>query len=200
MTSIKDHPLLEKDPRSQDFKDELAKIFGQIPNDIPIYLFTEKGRENVFSQAAERVLQVFQGLSSKIQFKKYDLGHKLAKKWAVDRSPTVLFAPEHYSIRWLGAPIGEEGRTLVEAILLIGFGRSSLSDQSLKVMKRIDSPRMIRVFVSTTCPYCPQQAVNALKAFSKTLSILTGRRGGIRAQGAWCKVQGVHLFTLFSIP
>jgi thioredoxin reductase (NADPH) len=32
------------------------------------------------------------------------------------------------------------------------------------VIQRIDSPRRVKVFVSPTCPYCPQQAVNAVKA------------------------------------
>jgi thioredoxin reductase (NADPH) len=44
------------------------------------------------------------------------------------------------------------------------LGKSNLSDQSLNVIKKIDSPRNIKVFVSPTCPYCPQEAVNAVKA------------------------------------
>jgi thioredoxin reductase (NADPH) len=44
------------------------------------------------------------------------------------------------------------------------MGKSQLSDQSLKVIKRIDSDRRIKIFVSPTCPYCPQQAINAVKA------------------------------------
>jgi thioredoxin reductase (NADPH) len=82
----------------------------------------------------------------------------------VDISPTILFDPERYSIRFLGAPMGEEGRTLLEAVVLIGLRSSNLSEQSLKMMEKIDSPRMVKVFSSPTCPYCPQQAVSGLKA------------------------------------
>jgi thioredoxin reductase (NADPH) len=32
------------------------------------------------------------------------------------------------------------------------------------VPKKIDQPRSVKVFVSASCPYCPQQAMNALKA------------------------------------
>jgi thioredoxin reductase (NADPH) len=39
-----------------------------------------------------------------------------------------------------------------------------LNDQTLKVLKKIDTPRRVKVFVSATCPYCPQQAVNAIQA------------------------------------
>jgi thioredoxin reductase (NADPH) len=75
-----------------------------------------------------------------------------------------LFDPDRYHIRWLGAPIGEEARTLVEALIMMGHRTSGLSEESLKVLKKIDSERQVKVFVSPSCPYCPQQAVNALKA------------------------------------
>ena len=90
--------------------------------------------------------------------------HELARKYNITRSPTLLIAPDRYSIRWLGAPLGEEARTFLEILILVGLGKSHLSDQSLNVVKKIDSPRNIKVFVSPTCPYCPQQAINAVKA------------------------------------
>jgi thioredoxin reductase (NADPH) len=39
-----------------------------------------------------------------------------------------------------------------------------LNDQTSKVLQKIDTPRRVKVFVSATCPYCPQQAVNAVRA------------------------------------
>jgi thioredoxin reductase (NADPH) len=82
----------------------------------------------------------------------------------VNRAPTLVFDPDRYKIRWLGAPIGEEARTFVEAVLMMGNRSSGLSQESLKVLKKIASPREVKVFLSPSCPYCPQQAVNALKA------------------------------------
>ena len=75
-----------------------------------------------------------------------------------------MIAPERVNIRWLGAPLGEEGKTFLETLLFVGMGKSQVSDQSEKVLARIDSPRNVKVFVSATCPYCPQEAVNAVKA------------------------------------
>ncbi|MEW6669935.1 MAG: FAD-dependent oxidoreductase [Thermodesulfobacteriota bacterium] len=148
----------------RDFQQELAKLLGQLSQDIPVYLFARKGEGEVFSQAAQQVVQAFQKLTPRVQFHKYDLQHKLARQYNVDRSPTLLLSPERYRVRWLGAPVGEEARTFFEAILLMGLGKSELSGESLKILKKIDSPREIKLFVSPTCPYCPQQAVNALKA------------------------------------
>jgi len=76
----------------------------------------------------------------------------------------LIFNPDKVNIRWLGAPIGEEGRTFIEALIMMGYGQSNVSRESLKILKRINSPRNIKVFVSGSCPYCPQQAVNGFKA------------------------------------
>ena len=60
--------------------------------------------------------------------------------------------------------MGEEGRTFLELLIYLGLGKSNLSDQSLDVLNKIQEPRQVKVFVSPTCPYCPQQAVNGIKA------------------------------------
>ena len=149
---------------SEAYLRQLKATFEQLPNDIPLFLFTARGREDAFTHANRQVIRAFRELSSKINLREYDLSHELAKKWNVANSPTLLIAPEKYSIRWLGAPMGEEARTFLELLILVGLGQSQLSDQSLKIIEKIDSPRNVKIFVSPTCPYCPQQAVNAVKA------------------------------------
>ena len=148
----------------KDVLRQLKSAFEKLPHDIFLYLFTSKEQESVFSQATRQVIQSFQEISSRIKYEEHDLSHELAAKWKVEISPTLLMAPDRYSIRWTGAPIGEEGRTFVESLILIGLGKSNLSDRSLKIVKKINSSRKIKVFVSPTCPYCPFQAVNAIKA------------------------------------
>jgi thioredoxin reductase (NADPH) len=154
----------ENEMASQAYLQQLKATFEQLPNDIPLYLFTAKGHEDVFTHANREVIRAFRELSSKITLREHDTDHELAQKWNVTHSPTMLIAPENYSIRWLGAPMGEEARTFLEILILVGLGKSQLSDQSLKVIQRIDSSRHIKIFVSPTCPYCPQQAINAVKA------------------------------------
>jgi thioredoxin reductase (NADPH) len=149
---------------SQAYLKQLKATFEQLPNDIALYLFTAKGHEDAFTHGNRQVVRAFRELSARITLREFDLDHELAKKYNITSSPTLLIAPERYSIRWLGAPLGEEARTFLETLILVGLGQSHLSDQSLNVIKKIDSPRNIKVFVSPTCPYCPQQAVNAVKA------------------------------------
>lgn len=160
---------MEMDPTTQEMANEnfmrqLKQTFDQFSHDIPIYLFTQRGMDDIFAQTNRQIVRTFRQLSSKITFKEYYLDHELAQKYNVDRSPTLLIAPERVSIRWLGAPLGEEGRTFLEMLILVGLGQSNLNEQSLKVLNKIDTPRSVKLFVSATCPYCPQQAVNAVKA------------------------------------
>ena len=154
----------QNDMATEAYLKQLKSTFEKFPNDIQLYLFTAKGHDDVFANANRQVIRAFRELTDKITLREYDLDHELAQKWNVTSSPTLLIAPENYSIRWLGAPMGEEARTFLETLILVGLGQSNLSDQSLKVIKKIDSPRNIKIFVSPTCPYCPQEAVNAVKA------------------------------------
>jgi len=143
---------------------QLQQTFASLPNEIPLYLFVERGGEDAYVDACRQVVRAFRELTNKITLKEYYLDHEMAKKFNVDSSPTLLVDPDHYNIKWIGAPVGEEGRSFLETILLVGMGKSDLSDQSLAVIERLDSPRTIKVFVSPTCPYCPQETVNGLKA------------------------------------
>jgi len=143
---------------------QLKPLFKNLARDIPLILFTSPGRNEPFSHATRFLIRAVREVSPKVTLREYDLSHAMAKKWKVTHSPTLLFDPERYHIRWLGAPVGEEARTFVEALLMMGHGKTDLSADSLQVLKKIDSPRNIKLFVSPSCPYCPQQAVNALKA------------------------------------
>lgn len=159
-----DHSHDAAEANQQAFLKQLKQTFASLPRQIPLVLFVEKGKDDVFVDACRQVIRAFRQLSDKITLKEYSLDHELAAKYDVNSSPTLLIDPDHYNIRWLGAPMGEEGRSFLEAMLLIGVGKSDLSDQSKQVLTHLQEPRNIKVFVSPTCPYCPQQVVNGLKA------------------------------------
>ena len=180
---------------NEDFTNQLGSIFAKLPEKIDISLFTQNGEENVFSQTARHVIQAFEELSSKIHFEEFDLDHEMATKWNVTTSPTILFNPGQYSIRWLGAPMGEEGRTFLEILMLIGIGSSKLTDQSLHVINKIDTPRAIKVFVSATCPYCPQQAVNAVKAAIEKPDLIS-----LEIIDIQCRQELAHEYSAHSVP
>ena len=143
---------------------QLKIALEKMPNEVPLLLFTAPGINDPFSRGARQVIRALRELSPKITIREFDVGHKEAIKLKAKYSPTLIFDPENYNIRWYGAPLGEEARTFVEAVMMIGYGNTSIGNEAGKILKKIKGPRNIKVFVSPTCPYCPQQAVNCLKA------------------------------------
>ncbi|MDW7773532.1 MAG: thioredoxin-disulfide reductase [Desulfobulbaceae bacterium] len=148
----------------EQIRKRLTDLFAGMDFEVPLLLFTDPFTNTQYCEAARVIIRGARELSDKVTLREYALNHKLAQQYEVTRSPTLLFDPEHYSIRWLGAPVGQEGRTFIEAITMLGYRESGISEPSRKILEKITSPRKIKLFVSPTCPYCPQQAVNALKA------------------------------------
>jgi thioredoxin reductase (NADPH) len=157
----------------QEIESQLRTAFQSLPHRIPLYLFVEPGKNEVLNQAARDLIRAFGSITDKIQLREFDTHHELARKWGVTSGPTLLFDPEKYAIRYLGVPYGEEARTFLGILLLLGRGESTLSEQSAKIVQKIDSPRLIRLFVSPTCPYCPDQALHAVKAAIERPDLVT---------------------------
>ncbi len=179
----------------EDFMRQLSQTFEKLPYDIPIYMFINQGEDDVFAQANRQIVRAFRELSSKITFKEYFLDHELARKWNIEHSPTLLIAPERVNIRWLGAPLGEEGKTFLETLLFVGMGKSNLNEQTVKVLKKIDSPRNVKVFVSATCPYCPQEAVNAVRAAIEMPELIS-----VEIVDTQCEPELANQYSAHSVP
>ena len=145
-------------------RERLTELFGSLDHEVPLILFADPLVNSQYSEVARAVIRAVRELSDKISLREFGLDHELAQKYNVSHSPTLLFDPENFAIRWLGAPVGEEGRTFMEAITMLGGRKTELSGPSQNILDKIDSPRAIKLFITPTCPYCPQQAVNTLKA------------------------------------
>lgn len=143
---------------------QLKALFQELPNSIDLVLVADAQPDEAYTRTAREVIQAVSRISDKVALREFTLESDQAKEWNVAQAPTMIFCPDKYAIRWSGSPVGEEGRTLVEALLMLGLGKSGLSDQSKKVLAGIEGDRRVKIFVSPTCPYCPQQAVNAIKA------------------------------------
>jgi thioredoxin reductase (NADPH) len=143
---------------------KLTALFGKIDHEVPLLLFTDPTINHLYNEVLRAVTRSIREVASLVTLREFDGSHALAKKHGVSHFPTLLFDPEHFAIRWLGAPVGEEGRAFVEAITMLGYRQTQISAPSRKVLERITTPRAIKLFISPTCPFCPQQVVNGLKA------------------------------------
>ena len=113
-------------------KDEYRKIFEKIPDEISLLLFTNPFKNEAFNEATRQTIRLLREMTPKISLREYDLGHEMARKWKAKRSLTLIIDPDKYHIRWLGAPVGEETRTFVQALMMLGTGKTNLGEQAQK--------------------------------------------------------------------
>jgi hypothetical protein len=68
----------------QDAQKEIAKILGAIQTEVPIFLYTQPGQNDVFSDAARQAVRFFRQVTDKIVFREFNLSHESAKKQKIE--------------------------------------------------------------------------------------------------------------------
>src|SRR5208337_2634595 len=156
-------PDQSNDMLPEETKKVLTDTFGQLKDVVEIEVYLSK-EPNQYNEATAMLLRGIAELTDKIKVHFFTLESDEAKHKDITRSPTILISPDRFRISYVGAPVGEEGRTLIMAIILASNNGSLLSEQSLKRLFDLKEPRHIQIFVSPTCPYCPQHALVAISA------------------------------------
>lgn len=153
---------------SDNNREYIKNLFEQkLQREVRVVMFTQKesplvipGEECPYCKETRQILEELASLSPKIKLEVHDFyGEKeLAEKYGVDKIPaTLLFAEreETARVRFFGIPSGYEFGSLVEDIIDISQGTTSLSPQTKEKLAQLTSDIHIQVFVTPTCPYCP---------------------------------------------
>ncbi|OGW46705.1 MAG: hypothetical protein A2X57_00225 [Nitrospirae bacterium GWD2_57_8] len=150
---------------SDDVKKVIQEtFFKELKDPVAVEVFTKQGVNDQFNEAAVQIAKVFAELSDKVKVSFHTVGDEQAKKRGVERSPTLLIAPDKYRIRCTGAPLGEEARSFLVGLMMASSGKTIFTPAMTERIRVLKEERLIQVFVSPTCPYCPQQALNAMAA------------------------------------
>lgn len=115
-----------------------------------------------FCVETERLLKDLASLSDKItlEIKNFVSDADEAARYGVDKIPaTVLIGAKDQGLCFYGMPSGYEFMTFLETMLRMSSRDSGLSEESRKLLKRLSRPVHLQVFVTPTCPYCPQSAI-----------------------------------------
>ena len=149
-----------------DVKQTIKETFLEtLKNDVILEVYTKAGTNDQFNEAAIALIKALAGLSDKLKVSFHTIGDEQSIKRNVTRSPTVLIAPDKYRLRYTGTPAGEEGRSFLIALMMASSGMTLLTEPAAKKIKeQLREKRDIQVFVSPTCPYCPQQVLSAFSA------------------------------------
>lgn len=142
----------------------LRREFAQLIDDVKIILFTDDKDNKPFNEYSVNLLSELAETTAKIKPVFEKITEDTTQKYGVSKTPTILVQPDKYNIRFTGAPAGEETRTLLLSIIMASTGSTIFSEQSNERLADLKDKRAIKVFVSPTCPYCPQQAALAISA------------------------------------
>ena len=130
---------------SQSDAQAVATLLASLPNPVKLVFFTQ-------SIGCEMCLPARQVLDEIVALGDAG-GAREAKERAaacgVDRAPAIALETDHDTrIRFLGAPLGYEAASLVDAIRLASHGDSELSAESRALLARVTEP--VRLYVFTT--------------------------------------------------
>lgn len=148
----------------KDQRTSLLPFLQEFKESVSVYLFSKSEDNEAYTEFTQNLLGDLLRLTDKITLVTHHDDDAACEKYAVEHFPTVLIQPDMFSIRFTGAPAGEEAQPFLLALLLVSTRSSHLSAASKEILAGLDAPRQVKVFVSPTCPYCPGQCVNAIKA------------------------------------
>lgn len=91
------------------------------------------------------------------------IDREVSQRYQIERVPTIVIeGDKDYGIRYIGLPAGLEFTTLVQGIVQVSRREPRLSEKTVEMLKNIDLPIEIMVFVTTSCGFCPSAAITAM--------------------------------------
>ncbi len=149
-----------------EVRTQLKDIFSkELKEQVNLKLFSQAiGCETC--QVAEELLKELADVEpEKIKLEVYSplIDREISQKYGIDRVPTIVIeGDKDYGIRYIGLPAGLEFTTLVQGIVQVSKREPKLSERTVEMLKNIDLPMEIMVFVTTSCGYCPSAAITAM--------------------------------------
>lgn len=141
-------------------------VFAErLRSEVRVLLFT-RPHECAYCEEALQFLEELSALSDKVKLEVYDLegDASVAEDHGIERAPAIKLIGEHdYGVRFFGMPMGHEFTVIVEDIIDVSWGTSEMDVEAMGNVLPIDTRLHIQVFVSPTCPYCPQMVRSAHK-------------------------------------
>ncbi|MFH0849147.1 MAG: thioredoxin family protein, partial [archaeon] len=130
-----------------------------LTSDVKLTLFTQQ-HECESCKSVQLLVKEIASASDRITLDLRDLekDSDYARILGVNKTPVILIMKNDDGprIRFFGSPEGHELRVFVDDIIRVSKGESGLSDETKRLLKSINKPIHIQVFVTPNCPYCPK--------------------------------------------
>ncbi|MGM0372152.1 MAG: protein disulfide oxidoreductase [Halobacteriota archaeon] len=150
---------------SDENRDDVREVFEQMTNEVTAHVFTDGDCE--YCDETVELNEELESLSEKYTVEVHDMDSEAAEEWDAnkyDQAPvTVITDGEIKGVRYYGIPSGQEFGAYVRDIVAVSTGESGLDDDIKAELAEIDEPVNLKVFVTLTCPHCPQAVETAHK-------------------------------------
>jgi glutaredoxin-like protein len=147
---------------------QVEEVFAQLSEPVQVLFFGDESGEG-YSAETRQLLEEVTALSDKLSLTVYDFQADagLAAQYRVDKAPSFVIAGRDgeqildYGIRYAGIPAGHEFSSLIHDLIQVSNRDSGLSPETREFLQGLDQPVHLQVFVTPTCPYCPQAVLLA---------------------------------------
>ncbi len=147
----------------EKIKQEVTKILANMVKPITIKLFTQ-GMECGYCKETHELLNEIVATNDKLKLQVLDLEKDTeeVKKHNIEEIPAIVVMDEKdHGIKFYGIPAGYEFSSLLNALLMVSTGVAKLTDETKAFLDKLEKPVDLKVFVTPTCPYCPQAVILA---------------------------------------
>lgn len=143
---------------SEGDRQKIQEILGALEGPVTVHFFTQ-AFECEPCKLDHEMLEALAGLSDEIRLQVHDFqeDQDAAKAFGIDKIPAiVLEGRRRYGVRFFGVPAGYEFPALLEGLIDASRGQADLALETKTLLNTLITPLHLQVFVTPTCPYCPQ--------------------------------------------
>jgi glutaredoxin-like protein len=149
---------------NKEIQKQLEDAFTDLKKPVAILFFGSKLRACEYCEHTLGLLNEVAELSNQISVQVFDIDENpdASQQYGVERVPGILVTAQDgdeitsFGVHFSGIPAGHEFSSLVQAILMVSRGDSALSQPTREYLKSLTQPVELQVFVTPSCPYCPQ--------------------------------------------
>jgi alkyl hydroperoxide reductase subunit AhpF len=138
---------------SEDVATQLREEFSHLVNPVRLAVFSQALADPV-SEEVRRLVEEIAALDPRVsaESRNFVLDKDRVETLGIARIPAVAVLGEEkdYGIRFYGLPSGYEFGTLIDAILLVSSGASSLSETTRAALGKLERPIHVQVFSTPT--------------------------------------------------
>jgi glutaredoxin-like protein len=153
---------------NEEIIQQIQEIFTGLQNPVQVMFFGSQ-HDCEYCDDTRQLVKEVTALSDLVNLVEYDMDgdSEFAKRYNVDKAPGLVITARDgdqitdFGVRLAGIPSGHEFTSLIQDILIVSTRDSGLNPQTREILKLLDSPVTLQVFVTPTCPYCPQAVLLA---------------------------------------